>query len=135
MAEKEKKKNPYKTDPILMAVLANRMNAIVGEMTNTLLRTARSAVLAVIRDFSCSIVTADNRLLAPGEGVPVHIFGSSLQTESMCETHDDLSPGDAFLHNDPYMGNTHSADHMYLVPVFVGGEHLFTACAKKIFLG
>lgn len=130
MAEKEKKKNPYKTDPILMAVLANRMNAIVGEMTNTLLRTARSAVLAVIRDFSCSIVTADNRLLAPGEGVPVHIFGSSLQTESMCETHEDLSPGDAFLHNDPYMGNTHSADHMYLVPVFVGGEHLFTACAK-----
>ena len=58
----------YKTDPILMAILANRLNAIVGEMTNTLLRTARSAVLAVVRDFSCSLVTADNRLLAPGEG-------------------------------------------------------------------
>ena len=64
----------YKTDPILMAILANRLNAIVGEMTNTLLRTARSAVLAVVRDFSCSLVTADNRLLAPGEGVPVHIW-------------------------------------------------------------
>jgi hypothetical protein len=117
-------------DPILMAVLANRLNAIVREMTNTLLKTARSAVLAVVRDFSCSIVTGDNRLLCAAEGAPVHIFGSSLQTAAMCELHPDLAPGDAFLHNDPYLGNTHPADHMYMVPVFVDGQHLFTACAK-----
>jgi len=83
-------------DPILMAVLANRMNAIVREMSNTLLKTARSAVLAVVRDFSCSIVTGDNRLLCPGEGLPVHIFGSSLQSQSMCDLHKDLAPGDAW---------------------------------------
>lgn len=117
-------------DPILMAVLANRFEAIVREMTNTLLKTARSAVLAVVRDFSCSLVTGDNRLLAPGEGVPVHIFGSSLQTQSMCDLHADLAPGDAFLHNDPYLGNTHAADHMVMVPVFVDGVRLFTTCAK-----
>ncbi len=117
-------------DPILMAVLANRLNAIVREMTNTLLKTARSAVLAVVRDFSCSIVTGDNRLLCAAEGAPVHIFGSSLQTAVMCELHPDLAPGDAFLHNDPYLGNTHPADHMYMVPVFFDGQHLFTACAK-----
>ena len=117
-------------DPILMAVLANRLNAIVREMSNTLLRTARSAVLAVVRDFSCSIVTADNRLLCPGEGLPVHIFGSSLQSQSMCDLHPDLAPGDAFLHNDPYLGNTHAADHMVMAPVYVDGVHLFTACAK-----
>ena len=117
-------------DPILMAVLANRLNAIVREMSNTLLRTARSAVLAVVRDFSCSIVTGDNRLLCPGEGLPVHIFGSSLQSQSMCDLHPDLAPGDAFLHNDPYLGNTHAADHMVMAPVYVDGVHLFTACAK-----
>lgn len=130
MNENESPVVAYEMDPVLMAVLANRLNAIVREMTNTLLRTARSAVLAVVRDFSCSLVTADNRLLCPGEGVPVHIFGSSLQTQAMCDLHEDLAPGDAFLHNDPYMGNTHAADHMYMVPVFVDGEHLFTACAK-----
>ena len=119
-----------KLDPIQMAVVANRLNAIVREMANTLLRTARSAVLAVVRDFSCSIVTADNRLLCPGEGLPVHIFGSSLQTQSMCDLHPDLRDGDAFLHNDPYLGNTHPADHMIMVPVFYEGEHLFTTCAK-----
>lgn len=117
-------------DPILMAVLANRLNAIVREMSNTLLKTARSAVLAVVRDFSCSIVTGDNRLLCPGEGLPVHIFGSSLQSQSMCDLHKDLAPGDAFLHNDPYLGNTHAADHMVMAPVFVDGVHLFTTCAK-----
>ncbi len=117
-------------DPILMAVLANRLNAIVREMANTLLKTARSAVLAVVRDFSCSIVTGDNRLLCPGEGLPVHIFGSSLQSQSMCDLHHDLAPGDAFLHNDPYLGNTHPADHMVMVPVFIDGVHLFTTCAK-----
>ena len=105
----------------------HRLNAIVREMSNTLLRTARSAVLAVVRDFSCAIVTADNQLLCPGEGLPVHIFGSSLQSQSMCDLHQDLAPGDAFLHNDPYLGNTHPADHMIMCPVIVDGEHLFTA--------
>ena len=95
MASKESKKNLYETDPVLMAVLGNRLNAIVGEMTNTLLRTARSAVLAVVRDFSCSIVTADNRLLAPGEGVPVHIFGSS------CLLYTSPSPRDGLLSRMP----------------------------------
>jgi len=128
----EHAKNPVlrDIDPILMAVLANRLNAIVREMSNTLLKTARSAVLAVVRDFSCSIVTGDNRLLCPGEGLPVHIFGSSLQSQSMCDLHKDLAPGDAFLHNDPYLGNTHAADHMVMAPVFVDGVHLFTTCAK-----
>lgn len=123
-------KTTYEMDPVHMAVLSNRINAIVAEMTNTLLRTARSAVLAVVRDFSCSIITADNELLCPGDGLPIHIFGSPLQGETMTELHKDLTPGDAFLHNDPYLGNTHAADHMIMAPVFVDGVHLFTTCAK-----
>ena len=117
-------------DPVLAAVLANRLDAIVREMSNTLLRAARSAVINSGRDFSCAICTADNRLLATAEGLPVHIFGSHLQTKAMCELHADLAEGDCFLHNDVYLGNTHPADHMFLVPVFVDGEHLFTACTK-----
>ena len=46
-------------DPILLAVMANRLDGIVREMTNTLLRAGRSAILNTARDFSCSIVTAD----------------------------------------------------------------------------
>jgi N-methylhydantoinase B len=48
----------------------------------------------------------------------------------MREYHADLAEGDAFLNNDPYLGNTHTADYTILAPVFVGGKHLFTVCAK-----
>ncbi|ARQ13814.1 hydantoinase B/oxoprolinase protein (plasmid) [Rhizobium etli] len=126
----EKQKERVALDPTVLAVIANRVDAILREMTNTLLRSGRSAILTTARDFSCSIVTGDNRLLATAEGLPVHIFGSHLQTETMMKLHQDIAPGDAFLHNDPYSGNTHAADHTILVPVFVGDKHMFTAVAK-----
>ena len=117
-------------DPTLLAVLAHRFEAIVREMTNTLFRTGRSSILNMARDFSCSIITADDQLFAAAEGLQVHVLGAGLQTRSMRELHPDLREGDAFLHNDPILGNTHTADHTILVPVFVDGEHVFTASAK-----
>lgn len=117
-------------DPTLMAVLAHRFEAIVREMTNTLFRTGRSSIINMARDFSCSIITADDQLFAAAEGLQIHVLGAGLQTRSMRELHPDLAEGDAYLHNDPILGNTHTADHTILVPVFVDGEHLFTASAK-----
>ena len=117
-------------DPVLLAVISNRLDTIVREMENTLLRTGRSAILNMARDFSCALVTGDNRLLATAEGLPVHVIGMEYLAEAMTDLHDDLAEGDAFLHNDPYLGNTHPADHTILVPVFFEGRHLFTAAAK-----
>lgn len=117
-------------DPVDLAVLSNRVDGIVREMENTLLRTARSSVIGLARDFSCSIVTRDDQLLASAEGLPVHVYGSGLLTRSMRRHHPERRAGDAYLHNDPYDGNTHAADHSILVPIFVGGEHVMTAVAK-----
>lgn len=118
-------------DPVLMTVLANRLDGIVREMTNTLLRAARSAVISSARDFSCCLVTGEDELLAPAEGLPVHIFGCHIQTANMRRYHaGDIRRGDAYLDNDPYGGNTHPADHTFMVPVFHEGEHLFTSVAK-----
>lgn len=119
-----------KFDPILMAVLANRFDAVVREMSNTLFRIGRSAILNTARDFSCSVVTSDDRLLSAAEGLPVQVLGGGRLTECMREYHADLAEGDAFLNNDPYLGNTHTADYTILAPVFVGGKHMFTVCAK-----
>src|SRR2546423_8498507 len=99
-------------------------------MENTLLRTGRSAILNMARDFSCALITADNRLLASAEGLPVHVIGMEFLSQAMTDLHDDLREGDAYLHNDPYLGNTHPADHVILVPVFFEGRHVFTAAAK-----
>lgn len=118
-------------DPYITAIIANRVDGIIREMTNTLLRAARSAVISCARDFSCAICTADNHLLASAEGLPIHIFGSHMLTEAMSRFHEgDIREGDCYLHNDPYSGNTHAADHAFLVPVFFEGEHLFTTVAK-----
>ena len=74
-------------DPVLLAVLSNRFENIVREMTNTLLRSGRSAVLNTARDFSCSIITAENELLASAEGLPVHVIGTEFLAEAMTEIH------------------------------------------------
>lgn len=117
-------------DPILLAVMANRVDAIVREMTNTVVLTARSSVIGMARDFSCSILTSRHEIFSAAEGLPVHIFGSNLQGQSIARLHPDFKDGDAFLHNDPYNGNTHPADHTILVPVFHEGEHIFTTVVK-----
>ena len=117
-------------DPVLLAILANRMDAICREMTNTVLFSARSAVIGIARDFSCAIITAEDEVLAVAEAMPIHVFGMHLQTASMAQHHPAFREGDAFLDNDPYVGNSHSADHTILVPVFHKGEHFFTVGVK-----
>ena len=48
-------------DGVQLALMSNRLDGIVRKMANTLLRTGRSGVLNMARDFSCCIVTADDR--------------------------------------------------------------------------
>ena len=99
-------------------------------MENTLLRTAARRCSTWHATSPARSITGDNRLLASAEGLPVHVIGMEFLAEAVTDLHDDLSEGDAFLHNDPYLGNTHPADHVILVPVFWEGVHLFTAAAK-----
>lgn len=117
-------------DGVRTAIIANKVDGIVREMTNTLLRSARSAVINSARDFSCAILTADDELLAAAQAIPVHVFGAQLQAQALRKAHPDMREGDAFLDNNPYVGNSHAADHTILVPVFVDGEHMFTAVTK-----
>lgn len=123
--------SPLGIDPVSLSVLSNRMEAICREMTHALQRAGRSAVLSMGRDFSVAIVTSNNELLASAESLPVHVLGIELQAKAMTEYHRDLKQGDAFLDNDPYVGNTHHADHTVLVPVFHNGVHVFTVCTKS----
>jgi N-methylhydantoinase B len=118
-------------DGVRLAVLANRFEAIARSMMNTLVRTGRSGVLNTAQDFSCAILTNADELLAVAESQPVHVLTGDLMTRAMANLHRDLRPGDAFLHNSPYHGNTHAADHTILVPVFdEHGAHRFTVLAK-----
>jgi N-methylhydantoinase B len=120
----------HQIEPYLMVVLAKRFEAIGKQMTNTLLRSARSIVVNTARDFSCSISDASGRLICLSEGLPIHVASSGLVARVMTDLFDDIREGDCFLNNSPYYGNTHHADHTMCVPVFFEGEHLFTTIAR-----
>src|SRR4051812_21409001 len=119
-------------DPVDLAVLSSRFTAIVRSMSNTLIRTGRSVILNSGRDFSCSIITAEDELFSFAESIPVHVLsGPDLMSRSMKEFHPDFREGDAFIHNSPYHGNSHPADVCILVPVFDDlGTHRFTLLSK-----
>jgi N-methylhydantoinase B len=119
-------------DGVELAILTNRFEAAVLAMMNTLLRTARSGVINNGRDFSCCILTGADDLLAMAESQPIHVLsGPDLMAKTMKEFHPLLERGQAFLHNSPYHGNSHAADHSILVPAIDdAGVHRFTVLAK-----
>ena len=123
-------KSKSEINPVDLAIMANRMEAICREMTNTMLLTARSSVIGMARDFSCAIITADNQVLAVAESIPIHALGMDMQFSDITKHHPNYKEGDAFLHNDPYSGNTHAADHTILIPVFHNSIHCFTVGIK-----
>ncbi|MDA0239138.1 MAG: hydantoinase B/oxoprolinase family protein [Proteobacteria bacterium] len=131
MAKKATRKKT-KLDAVTLAVLNKRFEAVTIKMANTLLRTGRSGVLNLARDFSTSIVTRDCELLAGAESLPIHhLSGADLMARAMLDLHPDIKPGDAYLHNSPYHGCSHPADHTILVPVFdKKGMHRMTVWVK-----
>jgi N-methylhydantoinase B len=119
-------------DPVTLAILNKRFDGITTKMANTVLRTGRSGVLNLARDFSTSIVTKDCELLTGFESLPIHcLSGADLMAKAVKTFHPELSKGDAYLHNSPYHGCSHPADHTILVPVIdEKGEHHFTVWVK-----
>ena len=119
-------------DSVSLAVLANRFEGIVRAMSNTVIRTGRSGVINTARDFSCCVLTKDDEFLAMAESLPIHLIsGPDIMARWMKKLHPDYKRGDAFLHNSPYHGNSHAADHAILVPVMDDdGIHRFTVLVK-----
>ena len=119
-------------DGVTLAILSKRIEGIARKMASTLMRTGRSGVLNIARDFSCCIVAANGDLLITNDALPIHVLsGPDLMAQAMNEFHPVLKAGDAFLNNSPYHGCSHAADHTLLVPVIdEGGVHRFTVVVK-----
>lgn len=128
----ERPANAKAIDGVRLALLNHRFEGVARKMANTLLRTGRSGVLNIARDFSCCIVTADCELLVTNEGLPIHVLsGPDIMARTMLDFCPNPKRGDAFLNNSPYHGCSHAADHTLLVPVIDDeGRHRFTVLAK-----
>jgi len=115
---------------MLLSVLASRFEAIMREMTNTIIKASRSAIIKNGRDFSVGLLTFDHRLISVEDGLPIHITALELSTGAVARGFDDVKEGDAFFNNCPFMGATHHADLDVIVPVYCDGEPMFWALAR-----
>ncbi|MBI4320498.1 MAG: hydantoinase B/oxoprolinase family protein [Chloroflexi bacterium] len=118
-------------DPIIVAVLANRLDAITKEMGETMLRTSRSPIFAENRDFVTAIFDRHLRLVAQTAYIPV-LLGASPHAMKAIARHfeGEVRPGDVFILNDPFSGNNHLPDISVARPVFCDGTLRFWAFTK-----
>src|SRR5438445_12385821 len=114
------------SEAVTVSVRMQRLEAIVKEMGEAMLRTAYSQILNSSRDFSTALCDAQARLIAQAEHVPIHVGAIPWAVESVRDAFKDrIKPGDVYLLNDPYHGNNHLPDLTAFVPVFVGDEVAF----------
>lgn len=125
-------KSKATVEPYLIAVISSAIATIGREMTNTLLRTSRSLLLSVCKDFSCAISDRKGQLLMLPPACPVHVSNQTMVCQSIFKYGGELRPGDCFLNNVPYddYRNTHHADYTYIVPVFYRGELIFISASR-----
>ena len=113
-------------DPITVSVIQHRLEAIVQEMGEAMLRTSYSQILNSSRDFSTALCDAEGRLVAQAEHVPIHVGAIPWAVRSVRQFFGDrVRSGDVYLLNDPYHGNNHLPDLTAFVPVFAGSSLAF----------
>ncbi len=112
-------------DPVTLAVLDNRLRAIVEEMGEAMLRTSYSQILNSSRDFSVAICGAEGDLVSQADHIPVHVGALPSAVQAVLAQFPAPRPGDIFLLNDPYDGGSHLPDLTILLPVFADGERCF----------
>ena len=113
-------------DRITVSVIQHRLESIVQEMGEAMLRTAYSQILNSSRDFSTAVFDGQGRLAAQAEHVPIHVGALPWAVAAISNDFAGrIRPGDMFLLNDPYHGGNHLPDLTVLLPVFVGDRLAF----------
>ncbi|MDG2112689.1 MAG: hydantoinase/oxoprolinase family protein, partial [Actinomycetota bacterium] len=89
-------------DPIVLALMQNRLDQITRHMGWVMTRTARSTIFSQSHDFSCYITTPDGTLVANADGIPIHTGGGGFAVRALLGRFGDrMAPDDEFLLSDP----------------------------------
>lgn len=110
-------------DPVTQEVIGNYLRSTADEMGTTMMRTAYSSIL-IAKDFSTGLFDANANIIGQAEYVPIHIASMMYSVEWAIDEigRAALEPGDMIMHNDPFRGGTHIADHTVIRPVFTRDE-------------
>lgn len=109
--------------PILMRVIGGALNSAAKEMASVLFRMAYSSIIRESEDLGAGLFDKDGNVLAESDSTPM-FMGSmpKIVKGVMSVLGEDIHEGDVILHNDPYLGATHSPDVAIIEPIFHDGE-------------
>ncbi|MBT6828246.1 MAG: methylhydantoinase [Rhodospirillaceae bacterium] len=111
-------------DPVTLSVVQSGLQQVCNEMDLAFVRSAFSPVISEALDRSDGIYSKeDGSLIAQGElGLPVFVGTMQFSTRTVIERAKEISPGDIFAVNDPYLGGTHLMDVRFHMPFYYQGE-------------
>ena len=119
-------------DPIVLALVQNRLDDISRHMGWVMTRTARSPIFSQAHDFSCFITDPAGTLVSVADGIPIHTGGGGFTVRAVLAAFaGHIDDGDVFLSNDPYeAGGNHLPDWVITRPVFIAGQLVAFACNR-----
>ncbi len=112
-------------DFVARNVLWNRLISVCEEQANALMRAAFGAIVREAGDLSAGVFDANGDMLAQAvTGTPGHVntMASSVRAMLSFVAPDTLSPGDALVTNDPWLGAGHVFDFVVVTPTFLEGR-------------
>ena len=111
-------------DPVVLAVMQNRLDQISRHMGWVMTRTARSTIFSQSHDFSCFVTTPDGTLVANADGIPIHTGGGGFAVRALLAKYGGrIEPEDVYLLSDPYVaGGNHLPDWVIARPIFAESD-------------
>lgn len=112
-------------DPVILALMQNRLDQISRHMGWVMTRTARSPIFSQSHDFSCFITDPQGTLIANADGIPIHTGGGGFAVRAVLRDFAArIRPADVFILSDPYeAGGNHLPDWVIARPIFAGSEN------------
>jgi N-methylhydantoinase A len=120
-APREAAASTARRDPVVLALMQNRLDQISRHMGWVMTRTARSTIFSQSHDFSCFVTAPDGTLVANADGIPIHTGGGGFAVRALLSAFTGrIHPEDVFILSDPYVaGGNHLPDWVVARPIFV----------------
>lgn len=121
---------------IHLQIMWNRLQAVVEEQAQTLMRTAFNPIVRESGDLSAGIFDTHARMLAQAvTGTPGHVNTMAESVKHFLKRFpvETMREGDIYLTNDPWIGAGHLNDFVVVRPSFLDGRHVgFVACVTHL---
>jgi N-methylhydantoinase B len=108
-------------DPITYEVIRHRLWSINEEGSATVVHVSGSPVVHST-DYNFGIYTAEGEMAVIGVYLLVPIYTGAMAIREFLNRYDDISPGDVFIINDPFIAAEHQNDVQFCAPFFDNGE-------------